>query len=537
MATEIKLPELGDGISSGTAVSIFVKVGDVIEQEQALVELETDKAVIEVPASVAGVVTKILIQEGDELAVGQGIIEVDAPAKAEARPAPLQTATPVQSAPAETSAPLKKSVSAPASGPVDVLVPNMGDGVDSGTVSSVLVKPGDIIQKEDPLIELETDKAVIEVPSDASGTVMEIFVKEGDTLTVAQKIISLVGVAVDTPVQETEKEATPVSAAPIVQVPDKPAPSPMTPVPQKSSSKLAAASPTVRRFAREIGLDIHEVPGSGPGGRISVEDVKTFSKLRHQQRAAGVTAGGVAQQTLPDFSKWGKIEVEKMNKLRQTSANHLSYAWSTIPHVTQFDKADITELEKLRKANGKKAEVAGGKLTMTAILIKVMEAALRKFPEFNASIDMQKKEIIYKNYFNIGVAVDTERGLLVPVIKNVDTKNVIDISVELTNISQKARDRKLTIDDMQGGNISISNLGGIGGFAFTPIVNAPEVAILGVSRAEMEPKFKNGSFEPRLMMPLSLSYDHRIIDGALAARFLRWICTVLESPFTVMLEG
>ncbi len=539
MATEIKLPELGDGISSGTAVSIFVKVGDVIEEEQALVELETDKAVIEVPASVAGVVTKILIKEGDELAVGQGIIEVDAPAKAEARPAPLQATAPVQSAPAETSAPLKKSVSAPASGPVDVLVPNMGDGVDSGTVSSVLVKPGDKIQKEDPLIELETDKAVIEVPSDSSGTVKEIFVKEGDTLTVGQKIISLVGVVVDTPVQETEKEATPVSAAPIAQVPDKPAPAlvPMAPVPQKSSSKLAAASPTVRRFAREIGLDIHDVPGSGPGGRISINDVKAFSKLRHQQNATGQVAGSVTQQTLPDFSKWGKVEIEKMNKLRQTSATHLSYAWSTIPHVTQFDKADITELEKLRKANGKKAEAAGGKLTMTAILIKVMEAALRKFPEFNASIDMQKKEIIYKNYFNIGVAVDTERGLLVPVIKNVDTKNVIDISVELTKISQKARDRKLTIDDMQGGNISISNLGGIGGYAFTPIVNAPEVAILGVSRAEMEPKFKNGSFEPRLMMPLSLSYDHRIIDGASAARFLRWICTVLESPFTVMLEG
>jgi pyruvate dehydrogenase E2 component (dihydrolipoamide acetyltransferase) len=240
---------------------------------------------------------------------------------------------------------------------------------------------------------------------------------------------------------------------------------------------------------------------------------------------------------LPDFSKFGDIETEKMNKLRQTSARHLSYCWQTIPHVTQFDKADITNLEKLRKANGKKAEMAGGKLTMTAILVKVIEAALRKFPEFNASIDMSSQEIIYKKYYNIGIAVDTDRGLLVPVIKNADRKNIIDIAVELSEIAAKARDKKLTMDDMQGGNFSISNLGGIGGTGFTPIVNSPEVAILGVSRAEMVQKYIDGEFKPRLVMPLSLSYDHRIIDGAAAARFLRWVCEVLEEPFNVMLEG
>ncbi len=531
MATEIKLPELGDGIDSGTAVSIFVKVGDVIAEEQALVELETDKAVIEVPASSAGVVTKILIKEGDEVAVGQGIVEVEPSAPAEAVPAPLKEPAPAKKE-EEPAAPKPATASG---GPKDVLVPNMGDGVDSGTVSSVMVKIGDTIQKEDALIELETDKAVIEVPSDASGTVKKIYVKEGDTLSVGQKIVALDGVAPETPEKETAPVEEKAHPAPIAQVPAKKETLSPAPVIPAKSSAPAAASPTVRRFAREIGIDIHEVPGSGPGGRISIDDVKAFSKQRHQQGRSAVS--GVAQEKLPDFSKWGPVEVEKMNKLRQTSATHLSYAWSTIPHVTQFDKADITGLEKLRKANGKKAEAVGGKLTMTAILIKVMEAALRKFPEFNASIDMDKKEIIYKNYYNIGVAVDTPRGLLVPVIKNVDTKNVIDISVELTTISKKARDRKLTIDDMQGGNISISNLGGIGGYAFTPIVNAPEVAILGVSRAEMEPKYRNGAFEPRLMMPLSLSYDHRIIDGAAAARFLRWICVVLESPFTVMLEG
>jgi pyruvate dehydrogenase E2 component (dihydrolipoamide acetyltransferase) len=246
---------------------------------------------------------------------------------------------------------------------------------------------------------------------------------------------------------------------------------------------------------------------------------------------------GIAREPLPDFSKWGEIEVKAMTNVRRKTAEHLSYAWSTIPHVTQFDKADITELEKLRKQFAKQVEASGGKLTVTAILLKIIGSALKVFPQFNSSIDMEKKEIIYKNYFNVGIAVDTDRGLLVPVVKDVDKKNIIQLAAELSEISKKARDKKLTIEDMQGGNFSISNLGGIGGTSFTPIVNSPEVAILGVSRGSYEQVYRDGEFVTRMMLPLSLSYDHRIIDGADAARFIRWVSTALENPFLLSLEG
>jgi pyruvate dehydrogenase E2 component (dihydrolipoamide acetyltransferase) len=330
--------------------------------------------------------------------------------------------------------------------------------------------------------------------------------------------------------QEIKKE--PVRESETSQTNVQPAPQNFKP----AIGKIVAAAPSVRRFAREIGVEITEINGSGPGGRISIDDVKAFSKKRHQQTSAGVVGTDVAL-SLPDFSKYGPVESEPLNKLRQTSARNLSSAWTTIPHVTQFDKADITHLEELRKSNGKKAEAAGGKLTMTAILVKVIEAALHKFPEFNASIDMANKQVIYKKYFHIGIAVDTERGLLVPVIKDVNKKNILKIAAELSEIAQKARDKKLTMDEMQGGNFSISNLGGIGGTGFTPIINSPDVAILGVSRAEMQPVYLQGEFKPRLIMPLSLSYDHRIIDGAAAARFLRWVCEVLEEQFNILLEG
>jgi len=260
--------------------------------------------------------------------------------------------------------------------------------------------------------------------------------------------------------------------------------------------------------------------------------------MLHQQRAASVVVSGLTPAVyLPDFSKWGEIEREPMSKVREKTATHLSGAWATVPHVTQFDKADITEMEKLRKQFAPKAEAEGGKLTMTAILLKICAAALRVFPQFNASVDMQNKEIVYKKYLNIGVAVDTDRGLLVPVIRDVDDKNIVDLSVELTQIAQKTRDRKLSLEEMQGGNFTISNLGGIGGTAFTPIVNAPEVAILGVSRSKYEPVYDNGKFEPRLMLPLSLSYDHRLIDGADGARFIRWVVEAIEQPFKIVLEG
>jgi pyruvate dehydrogenase E2 component (dihydrolipoamide acetyltransferase) len=311
-------------------------------------------------------------------------------------------------------------------------------------------------------------------------------------------------------------------------------------IPRDVSKVVAPAAPSVRRFAREIGIDIYQVRGSGLNGRISFEDVKLFAKtLNKQIQQGGTSAGfaGIKRETLPDFSKWGEIDRQPMSNIRRVTADHLSYAWATIPHVTQFDKADITELDKLRKQFSKNVEAAGGKLTVTAVLLKVVASALKVFPQFNSSVDMEKSEIVYKKYFNIGIAVDTDRGLLVPVIRDVDKKNITQISTDLAGVSKKARDKKLSIDDMQGASITISNLGGIGGTYFTPIINAPEVAIIGVSKSIIEPVYIDGKIEPRLMMPLSLSYDHRIIDGADAVRFLRWVINALENPFLLSLEG
>ena len=296
----------------------------------------------------------------------------------------------------------------------------------------------------------------------------------------------------------------------------------------------------MRRLAREIGVDIYEVKGSGPGGRISEDDVKTHAKsLLAVASTAQATprAGHFAQPQLPDFAKWGKIERVSMRGVRRKTAEHLAEAWNTIPHVTQHDRADITELEQLRARFAPKAEEAGGKMTVTAIALKVCAAALKVFPQFNASIDIDKEEIVYKQYINIGVAADTDRGLLVPVIRDVDKQNIVELAVALSQLSKKARDKKLTPADMEGGTLTITNLGGIGGVGFTPIVNYPEVAILGLSRSRMEPEWINSKFEPRLILPLSLSYDHRLIDGADAARFLRWIAEAFEQPFLLSVQG
>lgn len=455
-------------------------------------------------------------------------------------------------------------------------LPELGENVASGTVVKILVSKGDEIKKDQAILELETEKALLEVPADSSGTIKEIRVKEGEEVKVGQTILVLDGKVEgkkekaeqpskekEDKAEDKEKKKEPVEEkeekpeekekkkerdeGEKVEAAEKEAPKekpeeedrqPVTPAKPSERKEIAPAAPSTRRFAREIGIDINTVSGSGPGGRISIDDVKAFAKQINQQKAAPTTGlSGIAAEPLPDFTKWGELERKPMSKIRQATAKHLSFAWTTIPHVTQFDKADITELEKLRKQYGKKVEAAGGKLTVTSILLKIIGSALKVFPQFNASLDMAKNEIIYKKYYHIGIAVDTEHGLLVPVIRNVDRKNIIELSVELTQVAEKARNRKLSLDDMQGGNFSISNLGGIGGTAFTPVVNAPEVAILGISRGQMEPIYLNGNFEPRLMLPLSLSYDHRLIDGADAARFLRWVAEAIEQPFRVVLEG
>ena len=298
------------------------------------------------------------------------------------------------------------------------------------------------------------------------------------------------------------------------------------------------AAPMVRRLARELGVDIYEVKGTGPGGRISEDDVKAHTKqLLVTAVSAAQAPRALAEPKLPDFAKWGKIERVSMRSVRRKTAEHLREAWNTIPHVTQNDRADITELEQLRARFAPKVEEAGGKMTVTAIALKIVASALKIFPQFNASIDMDRGEIVYKQYVNLGVAVDTERGLLVPVLREVDKKNIVELAAEMSQLSKKAREKKLAPEEMEGGTFTITNLGGIGGTGFSPIVNHPEVAILGLSRSRMEPEWINGKFEPRLILPLSLSYDHRLIDGADAARFLRWVAEAFEQPFLLSVQG
>ena len=419
-------------------------------------------------------------------------------------------------------------------------LPNLGENIESGDVLKVLVSAGDKIEKEQTVVELETDKAAIEVPSPVSGIVSAVHIHVGEKAAVGQLILTVEtdGAAEDAvpsgppeaPPPPPPPEAEEASPAP----PEAPAEAPAPP--DDGEGVSVAATPSVRRQAREIGVDLQAVKGTGRGGRISVADVKAHAKSALQGRGAA-PAGVAALVPLPDFTKWGKVERRPMSGVRRATAAHLSRAWATIPHVTQCDKADITALEKLRKRYGKKAEATGGKLTVTAIILKLLASALKVYPQFNASVDAANEEVIYKEYVHIGVAVDTERGLLVPVIRDVDRKNIIRLSVELSEAAGKAREGKLSIDEMRGGSMTITNLGGIGGTHFTPIINAPEVAILGVSRGGVEPVHIDGEFQPRVMLPLSLSYDHRLIDGADAARFLRWLAEALENPFLAFLEG
>lgn len=454
-------------------------------------------------------------------------------------------------------------------------LPVLQEGVDTATVVKVIVAVGDTIAEGDPVIEVETDKAAVEVPSTVAGTVQQIHVKEGDEVSTGQVVLTLAAEgaaeateaapaeeapAAPAPAEEAApapeaKAADPVAAPapqaePVVVAAPVPAATPAAAAPEQEeadSGHLVPAAPSVRRFAREIGVDIRQVQGTGPSGRISIEDVKAYA--RSQSAAPAPAAAGpapaaspapavaAAARPLPDFTKWGEVERVPMSGVRKTTANHLSQAWVTIPHVTHHDKVDVTEMEKFRKAYAPKVQEMGGKLTMTAILLKAVTAALKEFPQFNASVDMETNEIVYKKYYNMGVAVDTDRGLLVPVIRDTDKKSIAQIAVELGEISAKARDKKLTLEDMSGATFTLSNLGGIGGEYFTPIVNWPEVAILGVARSKVEPVYIDGEFVPRTMLPLSLSYDHRIIDGADAARFMRWLKGVLEDPLLLALEG
>ncbi len=415
-------------------------------------------------------------------------------------------------------------------------LPEVGENIKSGTVIKIAVKVGDVIKKNQTLLELETDKAALEVPSPVDGTIKEILIKENDEVKIGQlvmKIDETTSATTTTPARHPEgakaTEGSPkrsFAAAQDDKTVAKPVQmaQPVMPMRSMSPQRDVAAAPSVRRFAREIGIEIGQVLGTGPGGRISLDDVKAYSKALNTSRASGGVS--VPTRSLPDFSKWGSVERKPMNNVRKKTAEHMTYCWTTIPHVTQFDKADITELEKIRKEKSTDKR----KLTITPFLLKVMASALKTFPQFNASIDMSTNEIIEKKYFNIGVAVDTDRGLLVPVIKDIDKKSIIQLADELNEMAERARTKKTTLDELQGGSITLTNLGGIGGTYFTPIVNWPEVSILGISRGAWEPVYEKGAFVPRFKLPLSLSYDHRLIDGADGARFLRWIAEAIEKP-------
>jgi pyruvate dehydrogenase E2 component (dihydrolipoamide acetyltransferase) len=563
MATiEVKVPDIG-GFADVPVIEVFVKPGDVVEPEDPLVTLESDKATMDVPSPAAGKVVAVTVKVGDKVSEGSVVLTLDSAGAASVKPAAApayapppegDTAAAAERAPrgekGGADAPGEGATSTPPAGvTVEVRVPDIGDFKDIPVIE-VFVKPGDVVNVDDPLVTLESDKATMDVPSPQAGTVQGVRVAVGDRVSEGSVIVSL-----SAPGMPGAKPAAAGAAAPSPQpnpsggrgstaaVPPSPATAgaepaaraavPPPPVPAGKAAKAgpAHASPTVRRFARELGVDASTVTGTGPKGRITQEDVQAFVKRAlgapAPQSAASASSGALNLLPWPqvDFAKWGEVEAKPLSRIRKISGANLARNWVMIPHVTQFDEADVTDLEELRVALNKENEKAGIKVTMLAFLIRAAVAALRRFPDFNASLDGDN--LVHKKYFNVGFAADTPNGLVVPVLKNADRKGVLEIAKEMGELSAKAREGKLGPADMQGGCFTISSLGGIGGTAFTPIINAPEVAILGVSRSALKPVWNGSAFAPRLMLPLSLSYDHRVIDGASAARFTSFFASLL----------
>jgi len=547
---EARVPDIGG--KPVPVIEIMVKVGDRVEKDQSLITLESDKATMEVPAPFAGVVKEMKVKVGDEVDEGAVIALVEAEGDAPAAAAPPAEApkaeAPKAAAPAPAPAPAaaKAPSASKASGPVDVKVPDIGGK--PVPIIEIMVKAGDRVEKDQSLMTLESDKATMDIPAPAAGVIKELKVKVGDEVNDNDVIAILEGEGgSDAPAAPAPAAEAP-AAAPKPVAAEAPAPAktddapaggaPRTPPVAFDASTIMPdnapyASPAVRAFARELGVDVAQVKGSGRGGRIQREDISGYVKQVMTSGASpskgGAVAGGNGLTLLPwpkvDFSKFGEIEEKPLGRIPKISAANLARNWAMIPHVTQFEDADITELEAFRKKLGE--ENKDLKITPLVFQIKAVVAALKKFPTFNASIDAAGETITLKKYFHIGIAVDTPDGLVVPVIRDADKKGLLELAAELGEISKKARDKKLTAADMSGGCFSISSLGGIGGTAFTPIINAPEVAILGVSKAAMKPVWNGKEFAPRLVLPLSLSYDHRVIDGALAARFAVYLAQQL----------
>ncbi|WP_341921748.1 dihydrolipoyllysine-residue acetyltransferase [Polaromonas sp. YR568] len=555
---DIQVPDIGD-FDEVTVIELLVKPGDTVKAEQSLITVESDKASMEIPSSQAGVVKEVRVKLGDKVKQGSVVLVLEgegaaATAAPAAAPVSDQNKAPAPAAPAPAAIDSGASTAAPAAaatGPVEVRVPDIGDFKDVAVIE-VLVKVGDTVKTEQSLVTVESDKASMEIPSSVSGVIRELKVKLGDKINIGDLLAILEGAAAPAAAAAPAPAPAAAAAAPAASRASAPAPATVAPValpahePSAPTGNLPHASPSVRKFARELGVPLGEVKGSGPKGRITLDDVQGFTKAvmageaRTQAQAAKAPApsgGGAGLDLLPwpkvDFTKFGPVERKDMSRIKKISGANLHRNWVMIPHVCNHDDADITELEAFRVLMNKENEKAGIKITMLAFLIKASVAALKKFPEFNASLDGD--QLVLKQYYNVAFAADTPNGLVVPVIKDADKKGVVQISQEMGELAKKARDGKLSPADMQGACFTISSLGGIGGRYFTPIINAPEVAILGVCKSTTEPVWDGQAFQPRLMLPLSLSWDHRVIDGASAARFNAYLGQILGDFRRVLL--
>ena len=556
---EVKVPDIGD-FDEVSVIELLVKPGDTVKAEQSLVTVESDKASMEIPSSLAGVVKELKVKLGDK--VKQGSVLVVLEGTTSAAPSGQAGSPPPQTSPLQgegskglqaPAAPASVATAAGRGGLVDIRVPDSGDFKDVAVIE-LLVKPGDTIKAEQSLVTVESDKASMEIPSSAAGVVRELKVKLGDKVNVGDLIAVLEGTATSSPAGQAGSASSQASPLPgegsksqtSGPATERTAPTAALPPhePAAPSGHLPHASPSVRKFARELGVPLEEVKGTGPKDRITQEDVQALTKAVMKGEASTKAAGGKpgagggeALGLLPwpkvDFTKFGPTERQELGRIRKISGANLHRNWVMIPHVTNHDDADITELESFRVQLNKENEKAGVKVTMLAFLIKASVAALQKFPQFNASLDGD--QLVLKGYYHIGFAADTPNGLVVPVLKDADKKGVLQISQEMGDLAKKARDGKLGPADMSGAGFTISSLGGIGGRYFTPIINAPEVAILGVCKSQTEPVWDGKQFQPRLMLPLSLSWDHRVIDGAAAARFNAYLGALLADFRRVML--
>ena len=562
------LPNLGEGIESGTVSRVLVKAGDAVTAEQNVLIIETDKAAMDVPIDVAGTIGAVLVKPGDKVNVGAPLFTLNGSATPAALPTPVVAPTPVAAKPAP---PDPVAVTPAPAGTVGFKLPNLGEGIESGTVSRVLVKAGDAVTAEQNVLIIETDKAAMDVPIDVAGTVESVAVKAGDKLAVGALVLTVRAAAsaplaasapavAPTPVAAAVAPSPPVAVtlAPPIGHLNGAAPATRLPAPAahgngsghangSAPGVLVAAGPATRRLARELGVGLPEIPGSARGGRVTLDDVKGFVRNRLTTVApagpavttkfSGSVVDVFTHPPLPDFAKYGPVEKKPATVMRKKIAENMTVAARMMPMVTQNDLADITDLEAGRKRIVDGLVKGTPKITWTVLAVKAVVAVLKEFPNFNSSYDMNAGELHLKKYFNIGIAVDTERGLVVPVIRNADTKSIRDIAADVATLAEKARAGKLTPDEMRGGTFTITNLGGIGGTSFTPIVNYPEVAILGLSKSTLQPVVKDGAIVARLMMPLSLTYDHRVIDGADGARFTTRLAQLFSDPIRLLMES